>query len=112
MRDALRERAAPQKRANPKGPVQPLDLPDVGNIPLGQDNRVRIQDGQAILSTKIGNAPVDVRIGEKGVELGGEGATILDRAREILPTIKVQPTQGQPVASPSGEATGRATGRE
>jgi penicillin-binding protein 1A len=101
MREALRERSAPPKRVNPKGPVQPLDLPDLGEIPLGQNNRLRVENGQAVLSTEIGNAPVDVRISNDGVQIGGEAAKILDRAREALPKIKQQPPPSQPAPAPN-----------
>lgn len=103
MREALRERAAPPKKANPKGPVQPLDLPDLREIPLGQNNRLRIQNGEAVLSTEIGNAPVDVRINGQGVEIGGDAATrMMDRAREAIPKVKQESPQAQPPQGPSG----------
>lgn len=102
MREALRERSAPPKRVNPKGPVQPLDLPDLGEIPLGQNNRIRVENGQAVLSTEIGNTPVDVRIGSDGVEIGGDAAAkMLDRAREALPKIKQQAPPSPPAPGPN-----------
>jgi penicillin-binding protein 1A len=73
MSQALGANAAPNRPAptaipDPGGPVEPLDVPDLGDIPLGDGNsRVRIQDGEAIFSTEIDGVPVDVRIGENGV---------------------------------------------
>jgi penicillin-binding protein 1A len=89
MRQALRERSVPQKRADPTGPVQPLDIPDLRDIPLGQDSRLRIENGQAVISTEVGGAPVDLRIGGGGVEIGGDAAKAqLDRARESLKSLE------------------------
>lgn len=99
MRDALNERPAPPKRADPKGPVQPLDIPDLGEIPLGQNNRIRIENGQAVISTEIGNTPVDVRIGDKGVEIGGDAAKMLDQARDSL---KQGGAADPPIGTPTG----------
>lgn len=79
MREALGESASPKRRANPRGLVQPLDLPDIGNIPLGRDNRIRIEDGRAILSTEIDGAPVDVRIDGDGIRIDSDA--IADRAQ-------------------------------
>lgn len=72
MRQALGESTPPKKKpVNPSGPVQPLDLPVIGDIPLGQGNNLRIDGGQATISTEIGGAPVDVRIDGQGVSING-----------------------------------------
>lgn len=73
MRDALGERAAPERRApvDPEGPVQPLDVPDIGDIPLGDAN-LHIENGQAVLSTRVEGVPLDVRIDGQGLRIGRE----------------------------------------
>ena len=59
---------APREQTDPGGPIEPLDVPDLGDIPLGDGNsRLRIRDGEAILSTEIDGIPVDISIGDQGV---------------------------------------------
>ena len=72
MGQALGARAVPRPRPNPRGPVEPLDVPDLGDIPLGDGNRIRFENGEAVVTTDIGGTPVDVRMGEDGVRIDGE----------------------------------------
>jgi penicillin-binding protein 1A len=74
MREALGEKAAPppRKAADPDGPVQPLDVPDIGDIPVGDDSHIRIEGGQAVLSTKVDGVPLDLRIDGQGLRLGSD----------------------------------------
>ncbi|MCA1660835.1 MAG: penicillin-binding protein, partial [Novosphingobium sp.] len=89
MRVALGERAAPPRpRPNPSGPVEPLDVPDLGDIPLG-DGPVRLENGEAVLTTEIGGRPVDVRIGEGGVRID-DGRTSEQLARDREAWERVQ----------------------
>ncbi|EDL48986.1 transglycosylase domain-containing protein [Erythrobacter sp. SD-21] len=61
-------RPAPAATPDPDGPIEPLDVPDLDDIPLGDGNsRLRIRDGEAIFSTEIDGIPVDVRVGNDGV---------------------------------------------
>ena len=61
-------RVPPTARPDPGGPVEPLDVPDLGDIPLGDGNsRIRIRDGEAVFSTEIDGTPVDIRLGEDGI---------------------------------------------
>lgn len=71
MRDALGERPVPArpKPVDPDGPVQPLDVPEIGDIPVGDDSHVRIEDGQAVISTKFGGVPLDVQIDGQGLRV-------------------------------------------
>jgi len=75
MRQALGEARAPVRpRAtpspDPSGPVQPQDVPQIGDIPLGEDgSRLQIRDNGVIISTDVGGVPVDVRLDEGGVAL-------------------------------------------
>ena len=48
--------------ADPRGPVQPLDVPDVGAIPVGETTRVGVENGSAVISTEIGGARIDLRV--------------------------------------------------
>lgn len=69
MREALGERAAPRRKTDPSGPVQPLDVPDISDIPVLDDSTVRIENGQAVFSTRVDGVPLDVRIDGQGVQL-------------------------------------------
>lgn len=77
MRQALREArsAPPAELPDPQGPVQPLDVPGLGDIPLGKikfdgvDARVVNRDGELVLSTANGEVPLNIEIGEGGVRI-------------------------------------------
>lgn len=59
---------APREQQDPGTPIEPLDVPDLGDIPLGDGNsRLRIRDGEAVFSTEIDGIPVDISIGDQGV---------------------------------------------
>jgi len=66
---SLPSRPKPRKSPDPKGPVVPLDIPDLGDLPLG-DAQLGIEGDGARISTDIGGMPVDVRIGPDGVRVG------------------------------------------
>ena len=70
MRQALGEssRPAPAQTADPEGPVQPLDVPELDDIPIGDDGtRLRIREGEGVtVSTEIEGIPVDVRVDSEG----------------------------------------------
>ncbi len=70
MRGALKLEAAPQPKPeaspDPEGPVQPLDIGEGGEIPLGEDGtRLRI-DGDGVVLSQEG-VPIEVRLGEGGL---------------------------------------------
>ena len=70
---AAPSRPAPTTSPDPEGPVEPLDVPDLDDIPIGDGNsRLRIRDGEAVFSTEIDGIPVDVRIGEDGIGVNAE----------------------------------------
>ncbi|MEJ2018596.1 MAG: Hpt domain-containing protein [Maritimibacter sp.] len=48
------------------------DLPDLGEIPLGDAANLRFEDGQAVISGQIDGRPIDLRIGNGDLRLGGE----------------------------------------
>lgn len=87
MRDALGERPAPKPRAaDPDGPVQPLDVPELDDIPVGDDSHIRIENGQAVISTKVQGIPLDVRIDGQGLRFGS------DADAEPAPRVTTAPT--------------------
>jgi penicillin-binding protein 1A len=70
MRGALKVEAAPKPQASdtpdPEGPVQPLDVLEGEEIPLGQDGTsLRIEEGGVII--RQDGVPVEVRLNEGGV---------------------------------------------
>jgi len=75
MQQALGERAAPTRpRAvpapNPSGPVQPQDVPELEDIPLGDGrSTIGIREGEAVLSTDIRGVPFDVTVNRDGVRV-------------------------------------------
>jgi len=100
MRDALGERPAPRPRAaDPDGPVQPLDVPEIGDIPVGDDSHIRIEDGQAVISTRVGGVPLDVKLDGQGLRIG------TDSAAPPAPRISPPP----PSAAPGSASTSAAT---
>ncbi|MBX7541008.1 transglycosylase domain-containing protein [Qipengyuania sphaerica] len=77
MSQALGASAAPSQPSptelpDPGGPVEPLDVPDLGDIPVGDNSRIRIRDGEAVFSTEIDGVPIDIRIGEDGIGVDEE----------------------------------------
>lgn len=75
MREALGETRAPARpRAtpapDPSGPVQPLDIPDIPPIPVGDSGAtIGVRDGGAVISGDIQGVPVDVRIDGQGLQV-------------------------------------------
>jgi penicillin-binding protein 1A len=85
MSQALGPRAVPARprpttSPDPQGPVQPLDVPELGDIPLGENTSVQIGEGGATISGQIEGVPVDLRIDGNGVQVA-PGAR--NREREV-----------------------------
>ena len=78
--------------ADPAGPVQPLDAPDVGTIPVGDKTSIGVEDGNAVISTEIGGTRVDLRlpIGDRQTPSG----------QAPPPTPATPPAQPQPAPAP------------
>ncbi len=72
MDQALGPAPRPQRRHDPDGPVQPQDVIDLGNIPLGKNTHVRIEKDGTVISTEIEGLPFEVRINEQGMWIDGE----------------------------------------
>jgi penicillin-binding protein 1A len=72
MAQALGLRAAPKPRPtfspNPEGPIQPQDLPILGDMPIGNTD-LQIHDDGAVLRTDIRGVPFDVRVDRNGVQV-------------------------------------------
>ncbi len=109
MQQALGERAAPAApKPRPEGPVQPLDIegldsaPD-GGLPLGDGNRLRIEDGTAIITTDLNGVPLDLRIDGNGLKVDGEKA-LQEAQRRLQQGIGAKPAP-TPSTSPAPSAT-------
>lgn len=80
-------RPKPRPTVNPSGPVEPLDVPDVGDIPVSETTRIRIEDGKAVVTTEIGGRPVELPIDLDGIGNAiPSGARIdqqVERARDL-----------------------------
>ncbi len=68
--------ATPTPRPDPSGPVEPLDVPGLEDIPLGEDASMSIRDGEAVFSGEIEGVPVDLRIRDGGIAVDIDGETI------------------------------------
>jgi penicillin-binding protein 1A len=63
-------RPAPTEQSDPGGPVEPLDVPDLEDIPIGDSgSRLRIRDGEVTLSTEIEGVPLDISLDDEGVRI-------------------------------------------
>ncbi|HEU4651564.1 MAG TPA: transglycosylase domain-containing protein [Croceibacterium sp.] len=62
-------RPRPTTSPDPEGPVQPQDVPELGDIPLGENANLRLGEGGAVLSGEIQGVPVDLRIDRNGVQV-------------------------------------------
>ncbi|MGI8943578.1 MAG: transglycosylase domain-containing protein [Qipengyuania sp.] len=65
-------RLDPTERADPGGPVEPLDVPDLEDIPIGERGRLRVREGEVIYSTDVDGVPLDIRMGEDGVRVDSQ----------------------------------------
>ena len=62
----------PTDRPDPQGPVEPLDIPDLGDLPIGDNSTISIRNGETVLSTEVDGVPVDVVLGPAGVRISSE----------------------------------------
>ncbi|WP_243652688.1 transglycosylase domain-containing protein [Novosphingobium sp. PhB165] len=86
MREALREGGIPAPSSkpspNPSGPIQPLDVPDVGDIPAVLPTAlpspdvnigdVHVGNDAATLNGQINGVPLEVKLDQKGLEINGQ----------------------------------------
>jgi penicillin-binding protein 1A len=100
MRVALGEaklppRPKPSKSPDPAGPVVPLDLPDLGDLPIAAP-QIGVEGDGARLSTDIGGVPVNVRIGPDGVRVGsGAIDDVVKRAESAARDLERQARESQ-----------------
>jgi penicillin-binding protein 1A len=70
MRGALKLEAAPQPKTtaspDPEGPVQPLDIEEGAEIPVGENGATLRIDGNGVTLSQEG-VPVELRLGEEGL---------------------------------------------
>ncbi|MBR2172662.1 transglycosylase domain-containing protein [Sphingopyxis sp.] len=64
MTEASGKKAAPRpkKVVDPTGPVEPLDIPDIGDIPIGDRTRIGIEGNDAVITTEINGSRIDLRL--------------------------------------------------
>ena len=63
MGEAMGKKARPAPTpSNPRGPVQPQDVPDIGTIPVGETTRVGVEGGDAVVTTEINGTRIDLRL--------------------------------------------------
>jgi penicillin-binding protein 1A len=78
MRQAVGGKAAPRpaatEKSDPGGPVEPLDVPDLEDIPIDDNSRLRIGEGEVTLSTEIEGVPLDITLGEDGLRVDADSA--------------------------------------
>jgi len=102
MQVALGETSSPTPKANPSGPVQPLDVDGLdqipeGDFPLGDKSNLRLQDGTAIITTDLNGVPLDLKIDNNGVKVNGEQVL-----QELQRRSEQQGSPGQATAGPPG----------
>jgi len=107
MKQALGETAAPApRRADPEGPVQPLDVPDAGDIPLGDGNNLHVEDGRAVFSTTVDGKPIDVRLDQNGLSLTGPDGK--NSNVPLTPSAQTRAQASQAVRDAAAQARNRA----
>ena len=89
MRQALREggAAAPpaRPRPNPSGPIEPLDVPDIGDIPTALPDvvpsgatpdvsvgDVKVENNAATVNGQINGVPLELKLDQKGLQINGQ----------------------------------------
>lgn len=64
-----RPKTAPPR--DPDGPIEPLDLPEIPDLPIdlsGTDVRINREDGVTV-STEVDGVPLDISLGERGIDV-------------------------------------------
>ena len=87
MVQALGKRARPERRAEPDGQVQPQDIDNPAELPLGGNASLRIDGSGAVLSGEVGGVPIELnvdggRVAEEANRLRGQAGEALQRARD------------------------------
>jgi penicillin-binding protein 1A len=68
---APRQAPRPATKPDPEGPIEPLDLPELPDIPVNiEGTDVRIDEGQGVtVNTEVGGVPLEVRLDREGVNV-------------------------------------------
>ncbi len=95
-----------EEQSDPGTAVEPLDAPSLEDIPLGDGTRLRVENGQVIVTTDIDGVPVDVGTDRGGIRIDGEAIEQArrraeERAREARERARQAIEQG--VAEPATE---------
>jgi penicillin-binding protein 1A len=65
--------AAPvtRKAPDPEGPIEPLDLPDLQEMPIDiGDSDIRIDQGQGVtVTTDVGGVPLEIKLDRDGANI-------------------------------------------
>jgi len=72
MRAALSgsNRPLPSQSPDPTGPVQPLDVPEIDDIPIDDGNTtLSIEEGSVTVATEIEGMPVEIRLTDDGLQV-------------------------------------------
>ncbi len=66
---------------NPRGPVEPLDVPEIDDIPVGENGpTIRMRDGEpVVIFGEIEGVPVDVQIDDGGVRVNAGDQAVQNR---------------------------------
>jgi len=60
---------SPAPAEDPGTPIEPQDVPDIEDIPLGENGaRMRIRDGEVVIEGDA-DVPIDFRIDEDGIRV-------------------------------------------
>ena len=74
-------RPAPRPTADPRGPVQPQDVPELEDIPLGGGRTtIGMRENGAVLSTDIRGVPFEVTVDRDGLRVNPQPR---NREREL-----------------------------
>lgn len=106
MLQAFGQRARPERRPEPDGQVQPQDIDNPTELPIGDSARLRIDGGGAVLSGEVGGVPIELnvnggRVAEEANRLREQASGALERARE----------QQEQATQAAGREIGRASDR-
>jgi penicillin-binding protein 1A len=64
--------------------VQPQDVPDLQDIPLGDGRRLIINDDEAVLSTDIEGVPLELRVRDGELSLDVDEEAVQRKLEEEL----------------------------
>ncbi len=87
MRQALGQSVAPPRPTpspDPSGPVQPQDVPELQDIPLGDGRRLIVRDGEAVFVTDIDGVPVELGVRDGDISLDVDEEAIRRKLEEEL----------------------------